>query len=433
MPVDDYPVNQVLKSKSPLTDLQVGICDSSEQITWANCNAYPELRTDGEIDRITVNFIDITSQKEAIPFHDIVSLCKDAILVTEASRFEEPGPKIIYANQAFLDLTGYTWDEIAGKTPRILQGEQTDPQARSRIRKALSAQRPIRETILNYRKDGTAYWNEMTIYPLKNDYNEVIYYVGVQRDVSKRKQREEQVQIANQQLLQSNVELKELDEMKNQTMGIVAHDLRNPLYAVATSIELIKECSNIEDPELVPIIETSANNMNAIIEDLLESQLLHTADLSLTKQKHCLVQLIHEVHDLNAQRAKKKGISIKKQSSEQLEAYVDYGKLLRAVDNLLSNAIKFSPYDSEITIGCEILDKGMIRLYVKDAGPGLTDEDMSKVFKPFQRLSAQPTADEHSTGLGLSIVKKIAKLHGGDAGVISQYLKGAVFYLDIPI
>lgn len=99
MPIADYPVNRVVRSKSALKGLQVGIFDSSKHVTWLNCHAYPEFDADGEVDRVVVNFIDITSQKEAIPFKEIVTLSSDAILVTESTTIDKPEPKIIFANQ----------------------------------------------------------------------------------------------------------------------------------------------------------------------------------------------------------------------------------------------------------------------------------------------------------------------------------------------
>ena len=221
MPAEDYPVNQVAATKAPLSNFQVGICDSSDTVTWLNCNAYAELRPGGEIDRITVNFIDITAQKEAIPFKDIVALSKEAILVAEANTIEKPGPKILYANQAFYDLTGYSAQEVIGNNPRILQGDRTDPQTRKRIRDALTRQVPVRETILNYRKDGKPYWNELILFPLKNKYDEVTFFVGIQRDASKRKKREEEVNSANQKLHNRNLELKKITIIKTTTSRVI--------------------------------------------------------------------------------------------------------------------------------------------------------------------------------------------------------------------
>ncbi|PXA04285.1 hypothetical protein DDZ13_07050 [Coraliomargarita sinensis] len=432
MPNEDYPVNQVVASKSALKDLQAGICDSSGRITWVNCNAYPELRPDGEIDRIIVNFIDITEQKESIPFKDIVTLSHDSIIVTDAKASDESGLKIVYANQAFYDFTGYTEDEVIGNSPRMLHGDKTDPESRKRIEEAITQKKPVRLTLINYHKDGTPFWNEVSIFPLKNKYGEVTHFVGIERDVTARKERENEANITNKKLHNRNLELKKINDQKNQILGIVAHDLRNPLYALTTSFELIGEFVDRNDPELFGIIDSSINNMNKIIEDLVESQALHSGDTEPSKEPHELDELIHEVTRLNHQNARKKGIFIRVKVPEQITASFDYGKLHRALDNLLSNAVKFSPNQSEVTIGCEMIDADTIRLYVRDNGPGLTDDDKTKVFGPFQRLSAQPTGDEPSTGLGLSIVKRIAELHGGDAGVISEYLKGAKFYLDLP-
>jgi PAS domain S-box-containing protein len=432
MHVEDYPVNQVVGNRTTLKDLQLGIDAPSGPKTWLNCNAYPEFSADGTIRRIVVNFIDISEQKEAIPFKEVVSLCHDAILVTEANTTAPPGPKILYANEAFYQLTGYSEEEVLGNTPRMLQGERTCRETRRRIRQALKDKVPIRETLLNYRKDGTTYWNELSLFPLKNKYGEVVHFVGVQRDASVRKEREEEVNKTNQKLHDRNLELKRINEQKNQILGVVAHDLRNPLYALTTAFEIVSDLVDENDPELFGIINTSINHMNAIIEDLVTSRGLHAPESRTSRQTHLLNELIHEVVKLNAPSAKKKGITIGVEVPDDIKACVDYGQLQRALDNLLSNAIKFSPSRSNVLVGCEIVGSGLIRLFVHDSGPGLTEDDKAKVFGPFQRLSAQPTAGEASTGLGLSIVKKIAELHGGDAGVISDHCDGAKFYLDIP-
>ncbi len=430
---EDYPVNQVIARKAALKDLQVGTSDGSGKIIWTNCNAYPEPGPNGEIARIIVHFIDITAQKEAVPYKDIVNLSNDAIIVTDAKSFEQAGPEIIYANQAFYELTGYGAEEVIGNDPLMLQGEQTDPKARQRIREALAKQEPARVTILNYRKSGTAFWNEISLFPLKNQYGEVVHFVCVQHDASARKKREESIHAANHKLHQQNLELKTINEQKNEILGIVAHDLRNPLYAMLTSFELVGELIGQNDPELFSVIDTSLNYMNATIQDLVESQTLHAGEMAILKEPHPIDELIYEVGRLNMQNASKKAISLHTQVPAGVTAFVDYAKLQRALDNLVSNAIKFSPTRSQVIIGCEVIDLKNVRLFVDDSGPGLTAEDMDKVFAPFQRLSARPTGGESSTGLGLSIVKKIVQLHGGEVGVVSEPQKGARFFMDIPL
>tara|TARA_R110000744_G_scaffold37249_2_gene85463 strand:- start:11190 stop:12467 length:1278 start_codon:yes stop_codon:yes gene_type:complete len=191
MSVDTFPVNRVIKTKAPITNLEVGILDSSsEKVTWVICNAFPEFDELHQITQIVVSFLDITRQKKVIPFEDIVELANDVIVVTEAAPYQDKGPKIVYVNQAFTALTGYTKEEVLGKTPRILQGPKTSNETTYKIRTALAQQLPVKAQILNYSKSGQEYWLDMNIVPMKNEFNDVFYFAAVERDVTEQIERE---------------------------------------------------------------------------------------------------------------------------------------------------------------------------------------------------------------------------------------------------
>lgn len=191
MNIENYPVNRVIDTKAPITNIEVGVLDSSsDKVTWLLCNAYPELDEQQEINQIVVSFIDITRQKKIIPFEDIVELANDIIVVTEAKPFREDGPKIVYVNQAFTNLTGYTKEEIIGKTPRVLQGPNTSEETTYKIRTALAQQLPVKAQLLNYSKSGEEYWLDMNIVPMKNEFDDVFYFAAVERDVTEQIERE---------------------------------------------------------------------------------------------------------------------------------------------------------------------------------------------------------------------------------------------------
>ncbi|PQV63131.1 PAS domain S-box-containing protein [Abditibacterium utsteinense] len=111
----------------------------------------------------------------------------DAILITEAEPVDLPGPRILYANKAYLEMSGYTLDEILGQTPRILQGEGTLPASRDKIREALKKWKPIAIELLNYKKDGTPFWVELSITPVANEKGWYTHWVSIQRDITERK------------------------------------------------------------------------------------------------------------------------------------------------------------------------------------------------------------------------------------------------------
>lgn len=192
--VEQFPVNLVIKNKKPIDNIELGVCDSSSnEITWILCNAYPEFDENNNLAEVVSTFIDITHQKQAIPYKDIVELANDVILVTEANPVVDNGPEIVYANQSFTKVTGYHLDEVKGKTPRILQGPKTQQATRDKIRHALENKQHVSEQILNYKKSGEPYWIDMNIFPLKNALGEVAYYAAIERDITKMKQYQAQL------------------------------------------------------------------------------------------------------------------------------------------------------------------------------------------------------------------------------------------------
>lgn len=188
LPVEAYPVNWVLAHKAAIADCVVGVMDSSStRVTWVTVNAYPERSAEGDIERVIVSFVDISQTHNEIPFDSIVELANDVIVITDANPLE---PAIVYVNQAFSRLTGYTAAEAMGQNPRFLQRTETDPLTRARIREALSNGQAIQETILNFHKNGDRYWLDMNIVPLFNQRGELTYFAAIERDVTALKENE---------------------------------------------------------------------------------------------------------------------------------------------------------------------------------------------------------------------------------------------------
>lgn len=123
-----------------------------------------------------------------IPFKDVLDQTDDVVIITEAEVIEEPfGPKIIYVNQSFTKLTGYTQEEVLGKTPRILQGEKTDKGTLKRIREALQKKEAIHVELLNYAKDQTEYWLSFTVLPIKDSKGDIKFFAAIEHDITEQK------------------------------------------------------------------------------------------------------------------------------------------------------------------------------------------------------------------------------------------------------
>lgn len=184
--IDEYPACYVINRKQSLYNRILGVVDSRHHdISWFNLNAYYEGNIEDACGFVVVSFFDISDQKKLFSFEDILHNTQDIVIVTDALNIDRPlGPKIIYVNKAFEELTGYRADEAIGETPRILQGKDTDRATLDRIRAAMEKQQSCKEKVLNYAKDGTPYWLELHIIPLKNRFGEVTHFAAIERDVT---------------------------------------------------------------------------------------------------------------------------------------------------------------------------------------------------------------------------------------------------------
>jgi diguanylate cyclase (GGDEF)-like protein/PAS domain S-box-containing protein len=233
MAVEDYPVNVVKSTRKKVVNKVLGVVGgSSKEISWFMANAYFEGHDDDK-NFIVVTLTDISDAKQQISFHDVVENTQDMVVITDAKNIKHPeGPKIIYVNKAFEILTGYSSSEIIGETPRILQGNLTDPKAKQRIYSALERHEEVTETLLNYDVRGRPYWVEMNIIPLKNKFDEVTHFAAIQRDVSKSKFQTEQLEKRNKDLKELKINLEnlvqertfELQQAKSQLEKIAFFD-----------------------------------------------------------------------------------------------------------------------------------------------------------------------------------------------------------------
>ena len=174
--------------------------------------------------------------------------------------------------------------------------------------------------------------------------------------------------------------------------------------------------------------------MYKIVNDILNVETLESGNIKLNIQRRNLADTLKNVLNSNLISAQNKKISIYLSSPSEFYANVDVDRMQEAFDNYVSNAIKYSPIGKSIYLSLYLTQensKNQLIFKIRDEGPGLTDKDKEKVFGRFQKLTARPTANEPSSGLGLSIVQTIAGFHKGKVWVESVVKEGASFYLQI--
>jgi two-component system, sensor histidine kinase and response regulator len=222
-------------------------------------------------------------------------------------------------------------------------------------------------------------------------------------------------------------ELSRLNDEKNEFMGIAAHDLRNPLSAIQGYSEMFleePELAREEQEDLVRRIHDGARRMAEMVQNLLDANRIERGEMNLNLASAELSALFLTVVESQRPRA------VEKQQTLHLETapppvmvLVDRNVMTQVLENLVSNAVKYSPPGKDIFVRLKKHAQG-VRVEVP--------EDQKKLFGKFARLSAKPTGGEHSTGLGLSIVKKMVEAMNGKVWCESELGRGATFIVEFP-
>ena len=228
----------------------------------------------------------------------------------------------------------------------------------------------------------------------------------------------------------------ELQE-KNQFLGIAVHDLKNPLSAIQGFAEMVQsDFDEMPKEEIIEVTErilASSRQMFELISNLLEVNAIESGKINLSLKTIDILPTLQWLVNHYSERAKAKDITLQFLCPEkQYMAYANENTTRQIFDNLISNAVKYSPYGKCIYVRISQDDKH-VRCEIQDEGLGLSDEDKQKLFGQFTRLTPKPTGGEHSTGLGLFIVKKLVESQQGKVWCESVLGQGATFTVQIPV
>lgn len=400
-------------------------------------------------------------------FEAAIVNANDGVIITEANlESEDDGPKIIYVNDAVTKISGYKVEELIGKTPRMLQGEDTDRETLKRLKKALKEGRSFNGELKNYDKDGVPYWLEISIVPVKNEDGQTTHFAAIERDITERKNFEEELklekeyaerEVAERMRIEKQVQeytdklellrfeaidakdkAEKANQAKSDFLATMSHELRTPMNGIIGMAEMLLDSKlTPEQRENTETLHGSSENLLSILNDILDISKIEADELELEFVPFHITTAAQQIVQLFTPLASQKGIHLTLDRDEKVPSTVisDLGRIQQILRNLISNALKFTEKGSVTLILKTAYEDGSPYLFaaVQDTGIGIPEDKKDAVFEKFTQADTSITREFGGTGLGLAITQQLVSMLKGKIGVDSTEGKGSTFWFTLPL
>jgi PAS domain S-box-containing protein len=350
----------------------------------------------------------------------------DAIMTTD------PKGIISDVNQQTEALTGCTREELIG---RPFKKCFTDPErAKDAITRALHEGKVTNYELTARAKDGTetvVSYNATTFYDRERKLQGV---VAAARDMTELKKFEHALQENNIELAAAKANAEKANSAKSDFLSSMSHELRTPLNAVLGFAQLMES----ETPSPTPAQKLSIEQilqagwyLLRLINEILDLSMIESGKVTISQESMCLNDIFQDCQLMMEPQASKRRIQMTFPSTENLfYVYADRTRVKQVLINLLSNAIKYNRDDGAVIVQCQMNGENRIRVSVRDTGAGLAENQLGKLFQPFNRLGKE-TGPEEGTGIGLVVTKQLVELMGGTIGVESMEDVGSTFWFEL--
>jgi PAS domain S-box-containing protein len=357
--------------------------------------------------------------------------------------------RIEYVNDAFVRGTGYAREEVIGRNPRVLKSGKTPAATYAAMWQTLTQGEPWQGEFINRTRDGREQIEAATIIPLRQVDGRVTHYVAIKEDITEKRQISEELERYRQHLEQLVAErtaelitakdaAESANRSKSEFLANMSHEIRTPMNAIIGLTHLLtRESTNPRHQDRLTKIAGAAQHLLTIINDILDLSKIEAGKLELERTDFALERIVNNVCNLIRDKADAKDIELVVNLRNLPELLHGDGLHLgQILLNFATNAVKFTEHGS-ITLCAEMVSENadglVVRFEVSDSGIGLSPEQQSRLFQPFEQADSSTTRKYGGTGLGLAISRRLTELMNGRIGVDSAPGHGSTFWIEVPL
>lgn len=415
-----------LKGQKILTLFEIDIKRPDGKIINVVGNLRGRFDSKGNLQTLKGYIFDETKRKVAMDelrkLSQAVEQSPATVLITDLNG------NIEYVNKKFTEVTGYSQKEVIGKNPRIFNSGNQSKELYQQLWQNITTGKEWFGELLNKKKDGSLYWEQASLSPIKDENGKITHFLGVKEDITEKKKQEIQ-------LLNALEKAQESDRLKTAFLHNISHEIRTPMNAIVGFSNFLK------DPELSfesrkkysDIVIKSSNQLLSIITDIISIATIESGQEKILENEIKFNTLLKLVYDQFKEEVLAKNIDFNVQlalSNEEDGIITDETKLMEIITNLVGNALKFTS-KGFIKMGY-IVKENRLEIYVEDSGIGIPSTMHEEIFDRFSQVEKTSTRFFGGSGLGLSISKGYAELLGGNIRLQSEVGKGSIFYVTIP-
>jgi PAS domain S-box-containing protein len=436
----DYIANEILKKNQNFDKEYKIINQNNGNELWVNGKGKLVFDKNNKPIKLIGTISNINEQKlieeKLLKLSQAVEQSPISIVITDLKG------TIQYVNPKFVEITGYSTEEVLGQNPRILKSGYTTQNEYKNLWSTISAGEEWHGEFHNKRKNGEFYWESATISPIINPDGITTHFIAIKEDITYKKnseillqQKNHEIEIQNEELKLAKNHAEESDRLKSAFLANMSHEIRTPMNGILGFVSLLKEpmLSGEQQKEYIDIIEKSGVRMLNIINDIVDISKIEAGLMKVTLSASNINDQIDYIYTFFKPEVEGKKMSFschKNLSSEDSIILTDREKIFAILINLVKNAIKYS-FEGKIEFGYK--KKGdFLEFFVKDSGIGIPKERQNDVFERFIQADITDKMAKQGAGLGLSISKAFVEMLGGKIWVKSKESKGSEFYFTIP-